>query len=655
MNLKTSLFNKGIIKSDLKRFWWISAVYMLLLAVMLPSAVNNPSYPAAYADEIYLSTDEGFLAFIFAFGLGGMLFSYLHKGNSASCLHALPVKKSTQYFSHVLMGALLLLVPIIIAGGVIGIECICLNTGEMFALKTAVRYMYTCGVYALAALLVTVFAAMLTGNTAAAYVFTPGFIILPYFAEAVVKAILDSNLYGYDSSGTYFSNVFYVVGINNMCSHKSLIYIATIVVLLFVNLGLYSIRSIENYEEIVAFKILRPVFMYTVAVCFGFFGCILINETFDFNRSSLFLASLPLGCAALIAAFMLNRKSFGIKGVFKPLIIFIIGVGIFKLAFVTDITGYERRVPNIADVESVEPYGNVYSRLGIIYYSRNIDYYDVRYKGVLTDQEDIQNIINLHSAVVKDKWTGIGEDYITLKYKLKNGRTLKRSYSINDEIYSQYMKLYYENEEYKKVKYPVIDDNEKNVVYVKYSAFNTSNEITLQHIDYNELVECIRKDAMALRYEDIEAADYDKGACLTVVYDEMIEYKGERYKFKCEEDLNINGYFKNTLALINAELPKYNLIKAEDIGRAEIEFYGETIENGDYADYGESKEIVLSEKEDIQELYNELNSYAALTGPHKGFAELNIAFYDTKGSLLTESYFKFGKEELPEIIIKSLG
>ena len=40
MNSKTSLFSKALVKSDIKRYWWVSAIYMVLTALfILPNAV----------------------------------------------------------------------------------------------------------------------------------------------------------------------------------------------------------------------------------------------------------------------------------------------------------------------------------------------------------------------------------------------------------------------------------------------------------------------------------------------------------------------------------------------------------------------------------------------------------------------------------------
>ena len=40
MNSKISLFSKALVKSDIKRYWWVSAIYMVLTALfILPNAV----------------------------------------------------------------------------------------------------------------------------------------------------------------------------------------------------------------------------------------------------------------------------------------------------------------------------------------------------------------------------------------------------------------------------------------------------------------------------------------------------------------------------------------------------------------------------------------------------------------------------------------
>ena len=657
MNLKTSLFDKSIIKSDFKRFWWVTAVFMMLLALfVLPNAVKNYAYPEAFADSFYFHTDEGFFSFIFAIGLGGMLFSYLHKGNSASCLHGLPVKRKTQYLSHIFAGVVLLIIPIIISSIVIFIESLCLNSGEMFALKLALKYFYTCGVYAVTTLLVTVFAAMLSGNTIAAYVFTGGFIVLPFAIETISKYVLESNLYGFTPSNyTAISEKLYIYGIDKMCSPKSFVYICMIVILFFVNMWLYKIRSIESYEEIISFKALRPVFMYVVAVFFGFFGWTMLNSMFEFNN--IFLGTMPLGIVALIAAFMLNRKSFGIKGLFKPLIIFVVGVGILQLCFVLDITGYERRVPDISQVESVEPYNDVYVYGGYDSYTTDgeIYYSDIGYKGILSEEKDIDNILKLHKAIVDNRnldKSDFDGTRITIKYNLSNGKTLERSYTINDNLYTDYLKNYYENDVYKKSAYPILNDNNKKINYVTYYGLDTGDGIRLQYIDYDKLMEELEKDISALTYYDIKRNNIKgRGRLLSIDYDEIVDYNGKELKFNKGLDVNITSEFKNTNEFLKDYLAQHKelLINPDNISSLLIT----ACDNAYDKEEAETKDISVDNKNDIIDTYNWIMSLYNETDNYENSITLDISIFVGENQI-TYGCIYVSEDNIPEVLMKYL-
>ncbi len=665
MNLKTSLFDKSIIKSDFKRFWWVMAVFMLMLALfVLPDAVQNSAYPKSFADSFYLRTDTGVFSFIFAFGFGGMLFSYLHKGNSASCLHGLPIKRETRYISHILAGVVLLFIPIIISSIVIFIESVCLNSGEIFALKFALKYFYTCGVYILITLMVMIFAAMLSGNTIASYVFAGGFIVLPFAIETISKYVLDSNLYGFSASSyTAISEKLYIYGFDKMCSSKSLVYIVMIVVLFFINMWLYKIRSIESYEEIIAFKALRPVFMYAVAIFFGLFGWAMLNSMFEFNN--LFWGTMPLGIVALIAAFMLNRKSFGIKGLLKPIIIFVLGAGILQLCFIFDITGYERRIPDISQVESVEPYNDVGIHGGYITnYAGGVDYADVGYKGILSDEKDIDNILKLHKAVVDNKKLNKSALYgtrVTIKYNLNNGKTLERSYSIDSSLYGNYLKEYYENDVYKKVAYPILNDNEKKINYVQYYGLDTEEGIRLQFIDYDKLYEALKKDIMALDYNQIKYTNnygYDRGRTITVNYNEIIEYQGKKLTFENGLDIGLNNNFKNTNQLIDSYLANYreNMINPENIGHLDI--YVNNLYPNDNDAESEIERVVqnviVTDKNDILELYDFYsNLYKTTPDFENGAVRMSVNVY-LGDNLFSGNSFYIAEDEIPDVLMKYL-
>ena len=62
---------------------------------------------------------------------------------------------------------------------------------------------------------------------------------------------------------------------------------------------------------------------------------------------------LPFGILGIIIAYMLSKKAFTFKGVWKPALIYIAAVFVLFAVVEYDITGFERRIPDIDDVASV--------------------------------------------------------------------------------------------------------------------------------------------------------------------------------------------------------------------------------------------------------------------------------------------------------------
>ena len=574
MNLKTCLFDKSTIKSDFKRFWWVSVIYMVLTALfILPRAVTKNEYYVHGGWDFSYVTDNGIFALLFAFLLGGMIFSYLHKGNAVSCFHGLPLTRKKLYFSHIFAGFVILFIPIAITSGVIAIESLYLGA----TINYAVKYLYTCLVYAGVVFMVTVFSSMISGNTVATYIFSIGFMALPGFVLYFTQWILNINLYGFNGYlEGYIYNYIYITGVNDMWSYKSLWYVVLIAVLFVITYVLYKIRKLENYDDIVVFKYLKPVFMYTLAVCFGVFGYMVIYEVAD--CSNLFLGTLPLGCVALIAAFMLNRKSFGIRGLFKPLAVFVICLGAVSLGFAADITGYERRIPAVGDIESIDTYGNNdYHAMNVLNTEpEDVNLNDLLYKEYVTDKSEIENIVDLHRAVVENRIESSDYSEIPIVYNLRGGKQLKRTYKVDNKAFAEYLKPYYENTVYKKYRFPLVNDREKYISYVEYSGLNVRNSIKLDSVYNERFYDAVKKDVDGLKYEDMQNIDYDNGSGmeLRIYYDEYAEYKGGTAKLMCCQTISMDKSFKNTAAVLKEAFVSSgdSLISSDEINSAEIDF-----------------------------------------------------------------------------------
>ena len=577
MNLKTCLFDKSTIKSDFKRFWWVSVIYMVLTALfILPRAVTKNEYYVHGGWDFSYVTDNGIFALLFAFLLGGMIFSYLHKGNAVSCFHGLPLTRKKLYFSHIFAGFVILFIPIAITSGVIAIESLYLGA----TISYAVKYLYTCLVYAGVVFMVTVFSSMISGNTVATYIFSIGFMALPGFVLYFTQWILNINLYGFNGYlEGYIYNYIYITGVNDMWSYKSLWYVVLIAVVFVFTYVFYKNRKLENYDDIVVFKYLKPVFMYTLAVCFGVFGYMVIYEVAD--CSNLFLGTLPLGCVALIAAFMLNRKSFGIRGLFKPLAVFVICLGAVSLGFAADITGYERRIPAVGDIESIDTYGNNdYHAMNVLNTEpEDVNLNDLLYKEYVTDKSEIENIVDLHRAVVENRIESSDYTEIPIVYNLKGGKQLKRTYKVDNKAFAEYLKPYYENTVYKKYRFPLVNDREKDISYVEYSGLNVRNSIKLDSVYNERFYDAVKKDVADLKYKDININNnIENGITLYVYYDEYAEYEGGKAKLSCCQPISLDKNFKNTRTVLKEALVPYSnsLISSDTISSAYLEVFGYT-------------------------------------------------------------------------------
>lgn len=640
MNLKTCLFDKSTIKSDFKRFWWVSVLYIVLTALFVfPEAVKRGDIVNGVINYRY-NNDGGIFALCFAFLLGGMIFSYLHKGNAVSCFHGLPLTRKKLYFSHIFAGFVLLLIPIAITSGVIAAESLYMGA----TINYAVKYLYTCLVYAGVVFMVTVFSSMISGNTVAAYIFSIGFMALPGFVLYFTQWVLNINLYGFNGYPEgYIYNYIYITGVNDMWSYKSLWYVVLIAVVFVVTYILYKIRKLENYDDIVVFKYLKPVFMYTLAVCFGVFGYMVIYEVAD--CSNLFLGTLPLGCVALIAAFMINRKSFGIKGLFRPLAVFIVCLGAVSLGFAADITGYERRIPAVGDIESIDAYGNNdYHAMNVLNTEpEDVNLNELLYKEYVTDKNEIENIVDLHRAVVENRIESTDYTEIPIIYDLKDGKQLKRTYKVDNKAFAEYLKPYYENTVYKKYRFPIVNDREKNMSYVEYMGLNTRNSIKLDSAYNERFYEAIKKDVADLNYKDINIKNsIESGITLYVYYDEYVEYEGGTAKLSCCQPISIDKSFKNTMAVLKKALVPYgnSLISSDTISSAYVEVFGYT-----------DATFTLNANE-ARKIYNYFAdmAYADENISNNKMISFQITF-DTNGEDVSQ-YFEMPYNQLPDEIRK---
>lgn len=203
-------------------------------------------------------------------------------------------------------------------------------------------------------------------------------------------------------------------------------------VLLIVSFLLFRYRRMEATGEVIAIRCLRQILKYSFAVFSALVLGVLAAVTFfaDYNTPPplvMVLCMLGGGFIGYFAAEILLKKSFRVFG--REWIGFA-AVSLCLLAAVGmmefDVTGFERRVPDVDEVESITLTGSSFWN-----------------SVILTDEAYIADLITLHQSFLDHKTeqealarqypkepSGMDYTQVDLVYQLKDGRILARSYQL---------------------------------------------------------------------------------------------------------------------------------------------------------------------------------------------------------------------------------
>lgn len=464
MKSKISFFNAGIFKSMLKRFWPLWTAYFAVWFMCLPlpllvarlqgvkeSAVTVVT--AAMKTSVEASVVSGFLMGILA---AMAVFGFLYNSRSCGMIASTPVRREAVFCSAYLAGTM----PVLAANLFIavlnwlftlssGIEGACIF--KMNAILFAVNSMEFLIFFSISA-----FIAMLTANIVALPVLYLIFNFVFLGMEYVVRMLYGMFIFGYsdhpDCVLEFMSPLIYLftrIGINVNISTESaavsltnwsalLGYIIAAVVLTAAALLLYRKRRMESAGDVIAVKSLRPVFKFCVtacsALCFGLLFFVIISSLFTSLSTSMLVLSAGLIIGAFIGYFaseMLLKKSFHVfKGNWKGFVITIILCIVFAFVCVTDLFDLSSQLPDIDDIEAI----NCNSENGGV---------DIK------NRSDIEALLKVNKAIIadRDKYEGLDDtdlentDYVSIRYKLKDGRVICRGYTL---LIDDNYKAYYE-------------------------------------------------------------------------------------------------------------------------------------------------------------------------------------------------------------------
>lgn len=612
MNSKTSLFNKTLIKTDLRRFWWLGVLNILAILIFavyplymrIPyNNINQYRHERLFIySDMYRSTLISVpIIIIFAIAAVLLVFSYINKTAPVSFMHGLPLKRKTHFASHLVSGLTLTLSPAVISAVILLIMRINTSFANIVWTSDIFKWLLIYAVYSVFVFSGMLFSAFLSGNSFGAVGIAGGFALLPVVATGFADIFMKTNLYGYYANDLYTWLKWVYLFPDKILGTGALIYICGAVVLCALAYWLYKIRNLENYGEVVAFAPLRPVFVYLTAAFISALGYMYLSVI---NGGASLWWILVFGIMGVIAAYMISNKSFSLKGAWKPSSIVFVCFMLLFISVKCDIFGYERRVPKLSKIDGVCLVSDDSIRKTTYVPDVGKATFTEVYKPIMTNKEDIENVRTLHKAIIKTRETGEGVTInLPITYRLSNGRTVRREYNISPKTYDELLGKLYETQEMKYSNYPVCDPTQKKFVSV------TISDLRLTSLSYyednkemmNRIAEAFKKDVENLKYEDdCEVHSYVGSQLTKITFSYWKPMKDENGKSVSEElcknspiieSHSITPKYENTYALLT-ELGLYkDLITADKITEigVNILYYAiksQAVTRPAYSDYG---------------------------------------------------------------------
>lgn len=458
MPQKTSFCNSTLLRSDLRHFWPAGFVYVLIWLMILPIQLLRAGYDAPRDDGLLAENLEALLHNVIVGASVGSLvlavvcgvvipmavYAYLMTPRSVGMMHALPIKRTTQYFSHFLAGfglltagnLLIFLLSVLaqlpfgmVDWSALGQWLLLTELLELFFLSLgALCAMVTGWLLAIPVLYMAVnFAALLLCGVVQFlqrwFYFGFQYTTYPTFVEWLTPIMKLTEAVGF-LDGEYITRngiEVYWRSLSAQALPTSAIYAAVGLALLALSWLLYRKRPSEAAGDVIAFPWLRILVRWAVGLCGGLgLGLFLSSFVLGGSRSlaKLLLCQVFMGLLCFVAAQMLLQKTFRVfRRSWKELAALAAAMVALTLAIRADVLGVQYLVPDVPQVDNVRV---MVSSSG----SGNF---------LASDSTVIETVTSLHRAIL-DQGPENADDsrvlYVSFYYTMKNGKEIRRNYGI---------------------------------------------------------------------------------------------------------------------------------------------------------------------------------------------------------------------------------
>lgn len=471
MKLKTSFCNKTVLKKDITRFLPLWIIYLIGGLLVSSTMVGNHIGSVALNIRGILSYGMPWINCGYALVVALLLFGDLYNSRLCNALHAMPLRRESWFCSHILSGILMALVPNLLislvlmpmlgslwyiallwVGGsmlmylfFLGLASLCcMATGNRFAaiLLYGLANFFSMELYWLFDQLIMPFLSGVRPESSFLFYLCPAIHLTSGDYFSIDSLWLGSSEKdGYIAAeGIVYNNYDYMptYAFGGFESGWGYLFIlaAIGVGLTVAALLLYRRRQLEVAGD---FAAVAPV-KWLVSV-FGSLCCGMVFRLFSWDNEALGYVFLFIGIIVgfFLLQMLLQRKvKIFTKATFIKCGALILACVLILIAGAVDLFGIESYIPKESLVSSVliSPYRLSDARLR----NNNAGENDVL---VLTDPDDIALVLDIHHLALEDHQESNingGSSYITIRYTLKSGRMVARTYRVSTTS-SAYRKL----------------------------------------------------------------------------------------------------------------------------------------------------------------------------------------------------------------------
>lgn len=504
MKYKNPLCISGALMKEIFRMYWYIPVFTFMLyffAGIMPilSNMSNMDSIDYYIHESVKNMNIIYTGIVCVVPVitAVLMMGFIHKESKALMLHIQPLSKNRIFNSYYISGWLMCIIPLLITTA--------LYLLLSFRIHAITRFDIIYWLLSSIAVMtwffgITVFAGTLTGtavmNLLAAGVLTIIFPVLVSIVEAYCNIFI-SGYYKMPECVTYIAENYNPM-LNMLFRYGEeetgrtivfAVYFAVGVLLSAWGRRIYKTRKLERVGSSTLSKTFEELMTYLVVfVGMSSFG--LMMWTFSDSRLMIIVGMIIGTLLTLsIVKIIVNRsmRIFG-RDFLRSLAVYSAIAVVFVALTVFDITGFSKRVPEASDVKSVEmeDFASFYDNFIDSGFTEESN---VNSKMQFTSPESIDKIVELHNYIVDNKLyageseTGaevydldgtpvsIGSEYIHIKYKLENGNSLERYYSVNmDQKVAQLLDDILTGEEYMEKSKLSSYINMENISYVQITS-----------------------------------------------------------------------------------------------------------------------------------------------------------------------------------------